>query len=189
MTRRISSTDETPASESRTPSSRSVACPPRPRRRRSPRSSRLDQPADAAVDRHHLVQRDAAAVAGAAALGAAHRAVERRLARGLDARARLLRVVGSYGLAAVRAEPPRETLRDDAVDRRREQVGSTPMSCRRAIDAAALCVCSVVSTRWPVIAAWIAICAVSSSRISPTRTRRGRRAGSCAARARRSGRS
>ena len=50
---------------------------------------------------------------------------------------------------------------------------STPMSRSRAIELAALWVCSVVRTRWPVIAAWIAIRAVSSSRTSPIRTTSG----------------
>ena len=38
----------------------------------------------------------------------------------------------------------------------------------RGTAAAAVSVCRVVSTKWPVSAAWIAICAVSESRISPT---------------------
>ena len=45
---------------------------------------------------------------------------------------------------------------------------SMPRSISRGTAAAAVSVCSVVSTRWPVSAAWIAICAVSASRISPT---------------------
>ena len=47
--------------------------------------------------------------------------------------------------------------------------GSTPMSLSRTIELEALCACSVLRTRWPVVAACIAIRAVSSSRISPTR--------------------
>ena len=46
---------------------------------------------------------------------------------------------------------------------------STPRSTRRRIVLGASLVCSVVSTRWPVSEAWMAICAVSRSRISPTR--------------------
>ncbi len=46
--------------------------------------------------------------------------------------------------------------------------GSTPMSFRRASELATLWVWREVSTRWSVIAAWIAMRAVSSSRISPT---------------------
>jgi hypothetical protein len=42
------------------------------------------------------------------------------------------------------------------------------MSSMRVIAAGASLVCSVESTRWPVSAAWIAISAVSRSRISPT---------------------
>ena len=38
----------------------------------------------------------------------------------------------------------------------------------RVIAAGASLVCSVDNTRWPVNAAWIAISAVSRSRISPT---------------------
>ena len=53
-----------------------------------------------------------------------------------------------------------------SVDFRRKP--STPRSSRRGTAAAAVSVCSVVSTRWPVSAAWMAICAVSASRISPT---------------------
>ena len=43
-----------------------------------------------------------------------------------------------------------------------------PISIKRVIEPAASLVCSVESTRWPVRAASIAICAVSRSRISPT---------------------
>src|ERR1700760_2167001 len=45
---------------------------------------------------------------------------------------------------------------------------STPRSRSRGTAAAAVSVCSVVSTRWPVSAACTATCAVSESRISPT---------------------
>ena len=41
------------------------------------------------------------------------------------------------------------------------------MSIRRFTALAASLVCSVASTRWPVSEAWMAICAVSKSRISP----------------------
>ena len=41
------------------------------------------------------------------------------------------------------------------------------MSVRRVTALAASLVCSVASTRWPVSEAWMAICAVSKSRISP----------------------
>ena len=44
-----------------------------------------------------------------------------------------------------------------------------PMFIRRLIVDGASLVCSVESTRWPVMAALIAISAVSKSRISPTR--------------------
>ena len=47
--------------------------------------------------------------------------------------------------------------------------GSMPMFIRRVIVDGASLVCSVESTRWPVMAALIAISAVSKSRISPTR--------------------
>ena len=47
--------------------------------------------------------------------------------------------------------------------------GSTPMSFSRAIALAAFWACSELSTMCPVIAAWKAMSAVSSSRISPTR--------------------
>ena len=43
------------------------------------------------------------------------------------------------------------------------------MSTRRVIALAASLVCRVAKTRWPVSEAWIAISAVSRSRISPTR--------------------
>ena len=59
---------------------------------------------------------------------------------------------------AVLADPPHEALREDADQRRGEQVvGSTPMSSRRVTAPAASLVWSVESTRWPVSAAWIAI--------------------------------
>ena len=43
-----------------------------------------------------------------------------------------------------------------------------PISRRRGMAAAESLVCRVESTRWPVSAAWMAISAVSRSRISPT---------------------
>ncbi len=46
--------------------------------------------------------------------------------------------------------------------------GSTPMSVSRVKAPAASLVCRVEKTRWPVSDAWIAISAVSTSRISPT---------------------
>ena len=46
--------------------------------------------------------------------------------------------------------------------------GGTPRSTRRVMADGASLVCSVENTRWPVSAAWIAISAVSRSRISPT---------------------
>ena len=51
--------------------------------------------------------------------------------------------------------------------------GSTPISFRRVSAPGASFVCSVESTRWPVSAASIEICAVSPSRISPTMTTSG----------------
>ena len=48
-----------------------------------------------------------------------------------------------------------------------------PMSTRRVTEFGASLVCSVESTRWPVSDACTAICAVSPSRISPTRTTSG----------------
>ena len=47
--------------------------------------------------------------------------------------------------------------------------GSTPMSISRVMALAASLVCRVENTRWPVSADWMAISAVSMSRISPTR--------------------
>ncbi len=47
------------------------------------------------------------------------------------------------------------------------------MSSNRVTVSGALLVCSVESTRWPVSEASIAVCAVSSSRISPTITTSG----------------
>ena len=44
---------------------------------------------------------------------------------------------------------------------------SIPISSRRATELAVLLVCSVLTTRWPVIDALTAISAVSPSRISP----------------------
>ena len=46
--------------------------------------------------------------------------------------------------------------------------GSIPISVRRVTALGASFVWSVESTRWPVSAASMAICAVSASRISPT---------------------
>ena len=45
--------------------------------------------------------------------------------------------------------------------------GSTPISIRRDTEEAVLLVCSVLTTRCPVIEAFTAISAVSESRISP----------------------
>ena len=42
------------------------------------------------------------------------------------------------------------------------------MCVKRPITSNTLLACTVVKTRWPVSAAWMAICAVSASRISPT---------------------
>ncbi len=47
--------------------------------------------------------------------------------------------------------------------------GSIPKSIKRGIAPAASVVCRVDRTRWPVIAAWTAISAVSASLISPTK--------------------
>ncbi len=46
--------------------------------------------------------------------------------------------------------------------------GSMPMSTSRVMAPGASLVWIVESTRWPVSAAWMAISAVSRSRISPT---------------------
>ena len=134
----------------------------------------LDQPAHPALHRHHLVQRDAAREPGAAALDAADGAVEPQvLARLVRPSSSSSSALGQY--ASRQASQSRRASRCatmqliDVASR----LGSTPMSTRRAIDDAALCVCSVVSTRWPVIAAWMAMRAVSSSRISPTRSTSG----------------
>ena len=48
--------------------------------------------------------------------------------------------------------------------------GSTSMSSKRVIPPTASFVCRVLKTRWPVMAARIAMSAVSTSRISPTIT-------------------
>ena len=58
--------------------------------------------------------------------------------------------------------------------------GSTPMSISRVTAPGASLVCSVVNTRCPVSEAWMAICAVSTSRVSPTMMR----SGSCRRKAR-----
>ena len=59
--------------------------------------------------------------------------------------------------------------------------GSHPMSTSRVMAPAESFVCRVERTRWPVRDAWMAICAVAMSRISPTRIR----SGSCRRKARR----
>jgi hypothetical protein len=46
--------------------------------------------------------------------------------------------------------------------------GSTPMSTSRVTAPGESFVCSVLKTKWPVSEAWMEICAVSRSRISPT---------------------
>jgi hypothetical protein len=88
------------------------------------------------------------------------------------------------GLAALSAPCPgasdaqsaHEALRDHALSPPWRSDSSRPR-CRRARDAlAASLVWSVEKTRWPVSEAWIAISAVSRSRISPTRMT----SGSCA---------
>ena len=74
VTRWISSSEVTPASAEADPVLAQGDHPAaRPRRRRSPRSSASIRLPDLAADRHHLVERDAAAVAGVRALGAAAR--------------------------------------------------------------------------------------------------------------------
>ena len=83
---------------------------------------RADEQRDLVGHRHHLEQRDAAAVAGAAALVAADGLDEAQLAvhvrhvAGLCEQARIRR----RRLAARPAHAPGEPLADDAVDRRRE---------------------------------------------------------------------
>src|SRR5581483_9418790 len=84
---------------------------------------RLDQAADPPADGQELVDRRAAAVAGVAAARTPDRPKERRVARQRLVDAELLQRIRRrhVRLAAVRAELAREPLRDDAVDRVREE--------------------------------------------------------------------
>ena len=124
VTRRISSSDEMPASASRMPSWRE---------RRHALLDRLgedllgraglDQPAQPALHRHHLVERDAAGDSPCPRTARSRRAVEPGSSIGV-ARCRAPRArarPAEYGSRQCDAEPAREPLGDDAVDRRREQ--------------------------------------------------------------------
>ena len=140
----------------------------RPRRRGSPRSS----PRSAAG------RRRAPAAPRTARRGPCSRCARRRRSRGA---VELDRPVGSSSpnsasssaVAAVRLLAVAHSRRASRwltmqLTEVASRPGSTPMSLRRAIALAAFWACSVVSTRWPVIAACTAMRAVSSSRISPT---------------------
>ena len=126
----------------------------------------------ASVDGQQLVQPGAAAVAGHAALEAADRLVRPHLAGqapGLDdlvqrlARRSPRRAACRPGTACAPAAARARRSRW-----RRSGRAARPGRRSRVIADAASLVCSVLNTRWPVSAAWIAISAVSRSRISPT---------------------
>src|SRR5439155_13171905 len=83
----------------------------------------LDQTANPALDLHHLVQRNASRIAGAVAVQTTCRAIKADL-RGLAlAASNVLELCRGRRvlLAAMQTEPTRKPLRNDAVDRRREQ--------------------------------------------------------------------
>src|SRR5450756_832201 len=95
--------------------------------RRPPRSTQSRSSAASDVYKRqdqHLVQADASAVAGAEALRAAHGVVHADALLGRRSKAELLpaRVAEGLGLAAVRAESPHESLRDEAAPGRGHQV-------------------------------------------------------------------
>ncbi len=73
------------------------------------------------------------------------------------------------GDLALVTQAPRQPLAGGALQRADAMNGSMPISVSRVRTLGASLVCRVVSTRWPVRAASIAICAVSWSRISPIR--------------------
>jgi hypothetical protein len=73
----------------------------------------------------------------------------------------------------VHAQAPGQALGQDADSAEVTRNGSMPISISRMGVDAALLVCRVDSTMWPVSAASMAMTAVSLSRISPTRTMSG----------------
>src|SRR5213593_4463183 len=130
-----------------------------------------DQIADLLADRHHLVNRDAPLHPGEAAGRAPPALVELRPAhpgqhvavgqqRVLVHLVRLLAVLETF-------RPSRCAITSSSDEATRN--GGIPMSINRAIVDGESLVCSVEKTKWPVSAARIEICAVSRSRVSPTR--------------------
>jgi len=72
-------------------------------------------------------------------------------------------------LAAFRTDFANQTLRHDRHDRTGDQERLHPISTSLVTALGASFVCNVLKTKCPVSDAWIAVFAVSSSRISPTR--------------------
>ena len=136
---------------------------------RPPRRSRRMRLRTSSLMSEQLVDPRAPAVAGAAALFAPRAAVERapryrECPSASEVRGgRLVRHAARAGRCGAPAAGPR---RPPA--RRTGDTARRP--CPRAASTApgASLVCSVENTRWPVSAAWMAISAVSWSRISPT---------------------
>jgi hypothetical protein len=79
----------------------------------------LDQPPDLAVHREHLVERDPPGIAGVRAGRAADGPVDGQ--RAVGAGEADVRRTWLIRLAALVAQPARETLRDEAVQRRSDQ--------------------------------------------------------------------
>ena len=165
----------TPSFTLRSPLCRSVIMPSSIALRRS---SRPDAPTRISslqllADLHHLVEADAALVAGVCCSGRSRRpsSASRRwrppaVKPAVHQRLRRHRVAAPCSSTQMRRTRRCAQIRCTELATRN---GSMPMFISRLIVLGASLVCSVESTRWPVSAALTAISAVSKSRISPTR--------------------
>jgi hypothetical protein len=134
-----------------------------------------DDVAELVVDDEQLVDADAAGVAGLAALVAALGwSTSRR--RRMPWSASRNSAMSSLGFSIALQWTQRRRMRrwaSTALTAAPTRKGSRPMLTRRVIELGASLVWSVERTRWPVSAAWTAMCAVSMSRISPSMTTSG----------------
>ena len=136
------------------------------------RRTARDEVSNLVGELEHLEERDPAAVAGTTAGGATASAAPDTLLPGLSL-GRPSATSSSFVALTISRQSghtrrvSRCATRQVSVAARRP--GSTPMSVNRRMAEAAVCEWIVEHTRWPVMAARTAICAVSSSRISPTR--------------------
>lgn len=170
MTRAASAAEVTPESTSSRQLSRRVVKPSCPGggQQLVAVGAVADAPAEAAVEQQYLEHGAAADVAGMAALGAAGALVEGDVAVLGQAEKKQLLGRGTVSRFAVGTELADQTLADHAPQALDTNQGSTPMSSRRWTAETASLVCRVEKTRWPVMAARMAMEAVSPSRISPT---------------------